>query len=106
MGGNRLVAYYVSSQDRNMWFLHFRHGQSAMNMNRYTNSELVDIHFIYDLANGNGRFAVRLYGERYPTRRQPNHQTLARVHQNLAEHGSFRATIDDTPINSEMDLVA
>ncbi|GFU34322.1 hypothetical protein TNCV_1991181 [Trichonephila clavipes] len=39
-------------------------------------------------------------------RRQPNHQTFARVHQNLAEHGSFRATIDDTLINSEIDLVA
>ncbi|GFW79299.1 hypothetical protein TNCV_2477061 [Trichonephila clavipes] len=40
------------------------------------------------------------------TRRQPNHQTFARVHQNLAEYGSFKATIDDTPVNSEMDLVA
>lgn len=65
-------------------------------MNRYTNAELADIHFIYGLANGNGRAAVRLYGERYPTRRQPNHQTFARVHQSLAEHGSFRAMIEGT----------
>ncbi|GFU56141.1 hypothetical protein TNCV_712031 [Trichonephila clavipes] len=28
------------------------------------------------------------------------------VHQNPAENGSFRATIDDTLVNSEMDLVA
>ncbi|GFX11908.1 hypothetical protein TNCV_2996921 [Trichonephila clavipes] len=31
---------------------------------------------------------------------------FARVHQNLAKHGSFKAKIDDTPVNSEMDLVA
>ncbi|GFV38866.1 uncharacterized protein TNCV_2814821 [Trichonephila clavipes] len=31
-----------------------------------------------------------------PTRRQPNHQTFARVHQNLVERGSFRATIKGT----------
>ncbi|GFX98880.1 DUF4817 domain-containing protein [Trichonephila clavipes] len=79
-----------------MWFLHFRHGQRAMNMYRFTNSELADIHFIYGLADGNGRAAVRLYRERYPTRRQPNHQTFARVHQNLVERGSFRATIEGT----------
>ncbi|GFV01340.1 general transcription factor II-I repeat domain-containing protein 2B [Trichonephila clavipes] len=58
--------------------------------------ELADIHFIYDLADGNGRAAVRLYRERYPTRRQPNHQTFARVHQNLVERGSFRAAIEGT----------
>ncbi|GFT67342.1 hypothetical protein TNCV_2360001 [Trichonephila clavipes] len=36
-------------------------------MNRYTNAKLTDIHFIYGLSNGNGRVAVRLYEERYPT---------------------------------------
>ncbi|GFU69550.1 DUF4817 domain-containing protein [Trichonephila clavipes] len=79
-----------------MRFLHFRHGQRAMNMYRFTNSELADIHFINDLADGNGRAAVRLYRERYPTRRQPNHQTFAQVHHNLVERGSFRATIEGT----------
>ncbi|GFV47601.1 DUF4817 domain-containing protein [Trichonephila clavipes] len=79
-----------------MWFLHFRHGRRAMDMYLFTNSELADIHFIYGLADGNGRAAVRLYRERYPTRRQPNHQTFARVHQNLVERGSFRATIEGT----------
>ncbi|GFS86307.1 hypothetical protein TNCV_1680741 [Trichonephila clavipes] len=79
-----------------------------MNMHRYTNAEFADIHFIYDLANGNGRVSVRLYiyGEIYPTRRQLNFQTFTRVHQNFAEHGSFRATIDNTPIYFKMDLVA
>ncbi|GFX75550.1 hypothetical protein TNCV_4714571 [Trichonephila clavipes] len=72
------------------------HGQGAMDMNRYTNTELVYVHFICGLANGNGRAAVRLYGERYLTRRQPNPQTFTRVHQNLEEHGSFRTLIEDT----------
>ncbi|GFW60495.1 hypothetical protein TNCV_568431 [Trichonephila clavipes] len=44
-------------------------------MNRYTNVKKVDIHFIYDLANGNRRVAVRF------------------------------ATVDETPVNSEMDFV-
>ncbi|GFW09095.1 hypothetical protein TNCV_3081871 [Trichonephila clavipes] len=89
-----------------MWFPHFRYGQRVMNMNPYTNAKLPDIHFIYSLANRNGYVAVWLYGERYPTRWQLNHRTVAWVHQNLAEHGSFRVTIDDIPVNSEMDLVA
>ncbi|GFV94912.1 hypothetical protein TNCV_1029101 [Trichonephila clavipes] len=38
--------------------------------------------------------------------RQLNHQTFARVLQNLGEHGSFRNTIDGTPVNSEKHLVA
>ncbi|GFX54025.1 hypothetical protein TNCV_2336611 [Trichonephila clavipes] len=49
---------------------------------------------------------IRLYGERYPTRCQPNHQAITRVYQILAEHGSFRFTIDDTSVNSEIGLVA
>ncbi|GFW75643.1 HSP70 family member 2 [Trichonephila clavipes] len=60
-----------------------------------------NIHFIYGLANGNDS----LYGKSCTTRQQQNHQTLA-LHQNLVEHGYFRAKIDDMPVNSEMDLVA
>lgn len=65
-----------------------------MSMDRYTNAELADIHFIYGLANGNSRAAARLYAGKYPTRRQPYHGTFARVHQNLADYGSFRPTIE------------
>ncbi|GFU61736.1 hypothetical protein TNCV_4612141 [Trichonephila clavipes] len=36
---------------------------------------------------------------------QPNHQAFVPVHHNLAKHGFFKATIDDTPISSEMDMV-
>ncbi|GFW39682.1 hypothetical protein TNCV_3188531 [Trichonephila clavipes] len=67
-----------------------------MDLNRYTNTELADIHFIYGLANLNGRVVIWLYGERYPARRQPNDLTFNQVHPNLAEHGSFRIMIDGT----------
>ncbi|GFW82835.1 uncharacterized protein TNCV_3494051 [Trichonephila clavipes] len=98
------MALYFSSPVRNMWFPHFRYGQRVMNVNRCTNAQFGDIHFIYDPANG--RVAVQLYWERYPTRRQPNHQTFTQGRQNLVEHGTFRATIDDTPVNFEMDLLS
>ncbi|GFV14508.1 hypothetical protein TNCV_166351 [Trichonephila clavipes] len=32
--------------------------------------------------------------------------TILDMAQNLAEHGSYRATTHDVPVNSEMDLVA
>ncbi|GFU68740.1 hypothetical protein TNCV_4400181 [Trichonephila clavipes] len=67
-----------------------------MSMKRYTNAELVDIHFIYSLANINERADDWLYEERYPTRRQPNNQISTQGHQNLGEHRSFRATIENT----------
>ncbi|GFU91282.1 hypothetical protein TNCV_4366271 [Trichonephila clavipes] len=94
------MVLYVSSQGQHMWFPHFRNGQRAMNMNRYTNAELADIHFLYHVGSGNGCVDVRLYGVIYLTRGQPNHQTFAQVYQNLADHGSFGGTIDDTSVNS------
>ncbi|GFU09529.1 hypothetical protein TNCV_2089851 [Trichonephila clavipes] len=63
-----------------------RHGQSAVRMNHYTNTELTDIYFIY----------IQLYGDIYLKRWPLNYQSFAQVHQNLAEHGSFRATIEGT----------
>ena len=57
---------------------------------------MADTYFIYGLAIRNGRVAVQLNGERYPANQQLNHQTLARVHQNLTEHGSFSTTIEGT----------
>ncbi|GFV67249.1 hypothetical protein TNCV_3670041 [Trichonephila clavipes] len=51
---------HMSSQRQQIWFPHLKHGQRAMDLNRYTNAELDDIHFIYKLANRNGRVAVRL----------------------------------------------
>ncbi|GFX27347.1 hypothetical protein TNCV_3341591 [Trichonephila clavipes] len=76
-----------------MWFPHFKHGQHAMDTNRFTNAEFADIHFIYRLANRNRRIDDRLYGERYPMRRQRNHQMLARMHQNLNPHSLEQAIL-------------
>ncbi|GFU67741.1 hypothetical protein TNCV_3134061 [Trichonephila clavipes] len=82
------------------------HACKEQKSNRYANAELVDIHFIYGLANEIGRVVVHLYVERYPMRRPPNNQTFARVHQNLVEHTSLSVRIDDIPANSKLDLVA
>ncbi|GFV46655.1 HTH_48 domain-containing protein [Trichonephila clavipes] len=71
-GIDNLVSRYARQMSE-QWL----RGHRVMNMKRYTNAELVDIHFIYGLANGNGCAAVRLYGERYPTRWQLTHQTFA-----------------------------
>ncbi|GFS73605.1 hypothetical protein TNCV_3742821 [Trichonephila clavipes] len=59
-----------------MWFPDFRHGQSAKNMNRNTNTELAAIRYICGLSNINSRVAVWL------------------------------AMPLDAPVNSKMDLVA
>ncbi|GFU27889.1 uncharacterized protein TNCV_449891 [Trichonephila clavipes] len=68
------VALFESSHGRNTrGFLI----SNAMNMNRYTNTELGNIHFIHNLANGNGCVTFRLNGERYPKRQQPKHQTAS-----------------------------
>ncbi|GFU79384.1 hypothetical protein TNCV_871551 [Trichonephila clavipes] len=64
-----------------------------MSMNRCTNAELVDIHFIYALANGNGRASVRLFGGNI---QRDGNRIIKHSLRNLAEHGSFRATIEGT----------
>ena len=66
-----------------------------MNLDCYETAQLAGKHFIYGLANGNECATVQLYGEIYPMRMKPNHQTFARVHPNLAEHEFSRATIKD-----------
>ena len=59
-------------------------------MERYTNGELADMHFMYGIAEGNGRAAARIYRERFPDRRQPDHHLFARVHRNLCDYGTLR----------------
>ncbi|GFW85226.1 DUF4817 domain-containing protein [Trichonephila clavipes] len=54
-----------------------------------TNAELADMHLAYGAANCSGPAAQRLYVERYPMRRIPSHNFFARLHQRLAETGSF-----------------
>jgi len=55
----------------------------------FTNRELADMHLMYGISEGNAREAVRLYTERFPMRRAPDHRVFARLHQNLRETGSF-----------------
>jgi hypothetical protein len=59
-------------------------------MQRFSNNELADIHFIYGYCNGNTRAAVREYQRRFPARRQPHRTVFSNVHRNLVENGSFR----------------
>ncbi|GFV57797.1 uncharacterized protein TNCV_3071761 [Trichonephila clavipes] len=54
-----------------------------------TNAELADMHLAYGAANCSGPAAQRLYAERYPMRRILSHNFFARLHQRLAETGSF-----------------
>ncbi|GFX58564.1 adhesion G protein-coupled receptor B2 [Trichonephila clavipes] len=63
MSEKREVTLYVCSQSQIMWFPYFWHIQRGIDRNRYTKTEYADIHFIYVLANGNGRVAVWFYGK-------------------------------------------
>ncbi|GFU75344.1 uncharacterized protein TNCV_3510291 [Trichonephila clavipes] len=58
-------------------FSRLRHRQHTININNYSNTELVDIHFIYRITNGNGDAAVRLNRKRYVARQQLNHQNFS-----------------------------
>jgi hypothetical protein len=53
-------------------------------------NELTDMLLMYGRANCNGRRAARLYQERFPDRRHPNHKTLAAVDRQLRETGTFK----------------
>lgn len=59
-------------------------------MQRFTNNELADMHFIYGLAEGNARAAQRLYCERFPQRVAPDRRIFANLHYNLSNYGSLR----------------
>lgn len=54
-------------------------------MSRYTPREYADMHFIYGECRGVGREAARLYRERYPDRRHPDHRVFGRVHNAYTE---------------------
>ncbi|GFS99285.1 hypothetical protein TNCV_1601041 [Trichonephila clavipes] len=63
MGGKRQVALYVTLQGRHMCTPHFSQRQHAMDMKNYANAELVDIHFNYGPADGNGRLLFDSMGK-------------------------------------------
>lgn len=57
----------------------------AQRMSRFTPREYADMHFIYGECRGVGREAARLYRERYPDRRHPDHRVFGRVHNAYSE---------------------
>lgn len=72
---------------------------------RYSFRELVDIHFVYGLANGNQDLARRLYHQRHPDRRLPAPRTFARIHQRLGESGAFYTQNNDAGRNRDQRIV-
>ncbi|GFS72749.1 hypothetical protein TNCV_1421311 [Trichonephila clavipes] len=48
---------------------------------------------MYGVVNGNSRAALRLYQERFPSRRMPNHKMFQRLHRQLWKNSSFIASI-------------
>lgn len=61
----------------------------------YTNGELTDMLLVSGYCQGNGRECVRIYGDRFPNRRLPNHQTFAAVERRLRETGRFAPATAD-----------
>ncbi|GFY13291.1 hypothetical protein TNCV_2335551 [Trichonephila clavipes] len=75
---------------------------SSLSMNRYTNSELADIRFIYDLSQQKWMCFCSVVWKKMSNEAASESSSVHLGAQNLAEQGSFRATQDDTPVNSEM----
>ncbi|GFX60459.1 hypothetical protein TNCV_1181781 [Trichonephila clavipes] len=51
----------------------------------FTLAEKVDMHYMYDRANGNGRVVLRMYHAQFPDRRMPDHRSFQRLHHQLRE---------------------
>lgn len=58
-------------------------------MVQYSNEEKTDMLLVYGECRSNGREARRVYAQRYPHRRIPDHKTFSKLCQNLREYGSF-----------------
>lgn len=58
----------------------------------YTNAEMTDMILVYGYCQQNGQESVRVYIERFPNRRIPNHQTFGAVERRLRETGKFAPT--------------
>lgn len=63
-------------------------------MQRYSFSEMADMHLMYGRANGNALAAQRLYREMFPNRRVPHRQTFEAIDRRLRETGTFSAMAD------------
>ena len=58
-------------------------------MASYTHRESADMHLVYGMANCNGREALRIYREKYLSRKMPSHSFFVTIHQKLCETGSL-----------------
>ncbi|GBM94632.1 hypothetical protein AVEN_20061-1 [Araneus ventricosus] len=64
-------------------------------MAMYSTQEKADMHFMYDLANGNDLEAERLYRQRFPRRHVIDQKLFERLHRYLCETGSFLSGMHD-----------
>ncbi|KAJ8940106.1 hypothetical protein NQ318_016022 [Aromia moschata] len=62
---------------------------------QFSNEEYTDMILVYGFCEGNERLSVRVYGERFPNRRLPNHTTFTAVVRRLRETGRFAARTAD-----------
>ncbi|KAF8770617.1 hypothetical protein HNY73_018123 [Argiope bruennichi] len=58
-------------------------------MASYKHRELADVHLVYGMANCNGRKALRMYRQKYPSRKMPSRSFFATIHRRLCETGSL-----------------
>lgn len=58
-------------------------------MPQFTNEEKTEMILIYGECRRNSRLASRVYTERFPNRRCPDHKIFASLQRNLQIHGSF-----------------
>ncbi|XP_035212528.1 uncharacterized protein LOC118186521 [Stegodyphus dumicola] len=75
-------------------------------MHRYTNAELIDIHFMYGAAQGDELTTQRMYRERFPERNQPDSRTFERLHRELSTGGSSYASRRYTGIGRYLRIPA
>lgn len=55
----------------------------------FTSAEMTGMLLVFGYCSGSGRESVRVYREKFPNRRIPNHQTFAAIERRLRETGSF-----------------
>ncbi|GFQ99258.1 hypothetical protein TNCT_534441 [Trichonephila clavata] len=63
--------------------IHSSRGCVGCNMTSYTHRELADMHLVYGMANCNGREALRMYRQKYPSRKMPSRSFFATIHRRL-----------------------
>ena len=63
-------------------------------MERYTRTELANMHLAYSATFTSGRAAQRLYRDRYPNRRITHHTTFSSIRRRLRQSGTVHRRVD------------